>query len=294
MASSLIGVARQVVMYPNPILRKATQSVVFAAGQEGRRLIAPAAGQAALDLIATVQEEQGLGLAAPQIGHSLSMFVMALPITRSIQSLLPPASSTCAHSSKQAGTAVGSASRADNGVGVDIQVEAGACAGARALTHAEAQAVALANGAKGRRRGGPMREWAARTVGRFMDQRINFRVIVNPELVSRSEDVALGLEGCLSIPEYNALIRRPTSIQVKYFDHLGNEYHDLISGFPAVVFQHEFDHLDGMVHTDREKQAYVSGSRQQLVAAAHAQYIAHLRQYYGISLPSRGIAPDDF
>ena len=68
----------------------------------------------------------------------------------------------------------------------------------------------------------------------------------------------------------------------------------MCAGLPAVVFQHEFDHMDGMLHTDREKQAYSEGSRAELITAAHEKYITQLWHHYNITARSSDIAPDDF
>ncbi len=66
------------------------------------------------------------------------------------------------------------------------------------------------------------------------------------------------------------------------------------TGLPAVVFQHEFDHMDGMLHTDREQQAYMEGSRQQLVERAHHKYIAELLYHYNINASSSTVSPSDW
>lgn len=59
------------------------------------------------------------------------------------------------------------------------------------------------------------------------------------------------LEGCLSIPEIWAPVQRYKRVQVRYLDALGKEQLDWFEGFLAVVVQHEFDHLQGVLFTQR-------------------------------------------
>ncbi|MFW5703658.1 MAG: peptide deformylase [Patescibacteria group bacterium] len=59
------------------------------------------------------------------------------------------------------------------------------------------------------------------------------------------------LEGCLSIPEIWAPVQRYKRVQVRYLDVAGNEQLDWFEGFLAVVVQHEFDHLQGVLFTKR-------------------------------------------
>ena len=58
-------------------------------------------------------------------------------------------------------------------------------------------------------------------------------------------------EGCLSLPGMHETVRRPTRIRVTYLDDDFNEHDEWVDGYLARVMQHEFDHLDGKVYTDR-------------------------------------------
>ncbi|MEE9615330.1 MAG: peptide deformylase, partial [Thermodesulfobacteriota bacterium] len=58
-------------------------------------------------------------------------------------------------------------------------------------------------------------------------------------------------EGCLSVPEYTANIRRAEEVTVKGLDGEGREIKIESSGFEAVALQHELDHLDGILFIDR-------------------------------------------
>ncbi|HEX8733074.1 MAG TPA: peptide deformylase [Ktedonobacterales bacterium] len=76
--------------------------------------------------------------------------------------------------------------------------------------------------------------------------------LVNPEIIKRSEDEELGTEGCLSIPGYvGDDVARATAITVKARDPKGKEVRLKAEGWFARILQHEIDHLDGVLFTDR-------------------------------------------
>ena len=75
--------------------------------------------------------------------------------------------------------------------------------------------------------------------------------IINPEIISKSEEMEDGWEGCLSIPGIRGMVSRYREIEVRYFDRHGREKTEKLDGFLARVFQHELDHLDGIVFLDR-------------------------------------------
>lgn len=77
------------------------------------------------------------------------------------------------------------------------------------------------------------------------------RVVINPEIVSVSEETEKGWEGCLSIPGIRGLVPRRVSLRAVYRDRNGNLVEESFSGFSARVFQHEYDHLNGVVFLDR-------------------------------------------
>ena len=77
------------------------------------------------------------------------------------------------------------------------------------------------------------------------------KVIINPEIVSVSDELEKGWEGCLSIPGLRALVPRHKSIRVVYRDRNDNLLEEGFSDFEARVFQHEYDHINGVVFLDR-------------------------------------------
>lgn len=75
--------------------------------------------------------------------------------------------------------------------------------------------------------------------------------IINPEICEYSTEVEKGWEGCLSVPSIRGLVPRHKSITVKYFDQNGVEHIKELTSFIARIFQHEFDHLNGLTFMDR-------------------------------------------
>ncbi len=75
--------------------------------------------------------------------------------------------------------------------------------------------------------------------------------IINPQIISFSDGLVEGWEGCLSIPGIRAPVLRHRSVKVKYFDREGNELEAVLEDFIARIFQHEFDHIEGIVFLDR-------------------------------------------
>lgn len=75
-------------------------------------------------------------------------------------------------------------------------------------------------------------------------------VMANPEIVG-CDGEALGREGCLSVPDWVGVVPRAKKVDVRYADLTGEEQALHASGFEARVIQHELDHLDGVLFTDR-------------------------------------------
>lgn len=82
-----------------------------------------------------------------------------------------------------------------------------------------------------------------------------FEFYLNPEIVESSAETAPGREGCLSIPGLAGRVVRAQRIVLRYRDERFAEKTETIDGFTAVIFQHETDHLDGILYTDRTDEA---------------------------------------
>ncbi|MDT8377218.1 MAG: peptide deformylase [Mariprofundaceae bacterium] len=74
--------------------------------------------------------------------------------------------------------------------------------------------------------------------------------IVNPKVTDASGNL-LGREGCLSVPDWVGMVPRAKNIQLHYRNPEGDSCSIESSGFEARVIQHEVDHLDGILFTDR-------------------------------------------
>ena len=103
---------------------------------------------------------------------------------------------------------------------------------------------------------------------RYPDQDgIEQKIIINPEITVLAEPQQGYFEGCLSIPGMRGYVERPSKIKLVYFD-LNEERHEtVVEGFEAVVYQHECDHLDGILYTDRLKDTKLFGYDEELATA---------------------------
>ena len=82
------------------------------------------------------------------------------------------------------------------------------------------------------------------------------RVFINPEILTHSKEEQeetnkSPLEGCLSLPKYYGLVKRFKWVELKYQDEKGDVKTDKFEDFPAIVIQHEMDHLDGKIFVER-------------------------------------------
>lgn len=75
--------------------------------------------------------------------------------------------------------------------------------------------------------------------------------LINPKIINRSPELEKGWEGCLSVPQYRGFVPRHQSITVEYTDRTGATIQTIFTDFVARIFQHEYDHLQGLVFLDR-------------------------------------------
>ena len=83
------------------------------------------------------------------------------------------------------------------------------------------------------------------------DTDMPYLTVINPEVVPVGEEVELGWEGCLSIPDIRGKVSRPGAIRLRALDRNGKRFELTATGLPARVIQHETDHLDGVLFFDR-------------------------------------------
>ena len=86
--------------------------------------------------------------------------------------------------------------------------------------------------------------------GKPEDPQFSPQVIINPKLVDRHGEVISENEGCLSVPEFRADVKRAATLLVEGIDRDGNPLQLEADGFLAIVLQHEIDHLRGTLFID--------------------------------------------
>ncbi len=92
-------------------------------------------------------------------------------------------------------------------------------------------------------------------------------VLINPEFTIVGDESEGGWEGCLSVPGMRGYVQRHSQIQYRGYDQFGASIVRDAAGFHATVFQHEFDHLDGILYPDRIVDASKFGFIEELAAS---------------------------
>ena len=90
------------------------------------------------------------------------------------------------------------------------------------------------------------------------NEKSSIRVYINPEIIDRSKQLTEGVpqrenkfEGCLSIPKIWGRVKRATSLTLRYQDEKGAAHEEKCTGFLATIIQHETDHINGILFTQR-------------------------------------------
>jgi len=86
------------------------------------------------------------------------------------------------------------------------------------------------------------------------------KAFINPEIIEFSDDTCIMEEGCLSVPDIHENVTRSVRIRIRYQDEDFVEHDEVVEDYEARVIQHEYDHLEGKIFTDR-----ISPIRKQLV-----------------------------
>lgn len=103
------------------------------------------------------------------------------------------------------------------------------------------------------------------------------RVMINPTITFESSQTAEYSEGCLSVPDIHADVIRPRQIKVKYLNEKYEEIEEEFNGFACRMVQHEIDHLDGHLFTDRISQIRKKILRSKLNRMAGGDVRAHYK-----------------
>ena len=77
------------------------------------------------------------------------------------------------------------------------------------------------------------------------------QVFINPKIIKKSRETIIEEEGCLSFPNLFLKIRRAKEVEIEALNENGEKIHFKVEGLAARVFQHEIDHLDGILFIDR-------------------------------------------
>ena len=83
------------------------------------------------------------------------------------------------------------------------------------------------------------------------DKLLGETIMINPEIIEKSQDMILWREACISLPDILGTVKRHKSIIVRYLDTKGNKQIKKLKDFNAVIVQHEMDHLEGVLFTDK-------------------------------------------
>ena len=81
-------------------------------------------------------------------------------------------------------------------------------------------------------------------------------IAINPRFTKISKKTRVAGEGCLSIPDQYGLVRRATNVTLEAYDETGVKYTRGAGGLLAQIMQHEYDHLDGILFTDRAEKVW--------------------------------------
>lgn len=107
------------------------------------------------------------------------------------------------------------------------------------------------------------------------DGRPQLRVMINPEITVLDGNVREGMyEGCLSLPGLRGYVERPAHIRVRFLDQQGRMVDLELKGFPAIVMQHEYDHLEGILYVDRIEDFTKLGYEEEVQRHHDLQHIA--------------------
>ena len=198
---------RPIVRLGHPTLRGVAQALP--PGRVGE----PAIQELVDDMIDTMRAAHGVGLAAPQVGISLQIFVYEMPLPATTATSAPPATP------EPGAPAAAAPAAPSGGLAPESQAQAPETTALDAVREAS----------------GP----------------IPLHVVINPMLTPQAGELVYDWEGCLSIPDLRGLVPRHPAVRVRGLDRLGQTLDYVAQGFEARIVQHEFDHLNGVVFLDR-------------------------------------------
>jgi len=105
------------------------------------------------------------------------------------------------------------------------------------------------------------------------EERRDLQVLINPKIIEREGEIISENEGCLSVPDFRADVKRSGHVLVEGFDREGKPLRFEAEGMLAIVLQHEIDHLNGTLFIDR-----ISKLKRQLYTRRIQKMIKHQNQ----------------
>jgi peptide deformylase len=103
-------------------------------------------------------------------------------------------------------------------------------------------------------------------------------ILINPVLTPLDDDMFENNEGCLSVPGFRGNVWRYTSIRVEAFDRNGNKIDEIIRGMTACTFQHEVDHLDGLLFMDKVKDTSTFATWDSFDKYKHHDFVVRVKE----------------
>lgn len=89
------------------------------------------------------------------------------------------------------------------------------------------------------------------------DDSVPTLIAINPKIIKSSKKGEVVGEGCLSVPDHYGAVKRSNNVTLRALDEDGKEYERGAGGLLAQIFQHECDHLDGILFVDRAEKVWV-------------------------------------
>jgi peptide deformylase len=107
---------------------------------------------------------------------------------------------------------------------------------------------------------------------------VELTVIVNPEIEPVEDELFAVNEGCLSVPGLRGDVDRHVNVRVRYLDRHGKPHEEVRRGLTAGTFQHEVDHLDGVLFLDRVRDPSTFSTWEQFDRHRRADFEARARE----------------
>ena len=108
---------------------------------------------------------------------------------------------------------------------------------------------------------------------------IPLTVLVNPVLEPVDDETVEINEGCLSVPDLRGTLERHVTVRVRYLDREGNEHDEVKRGLTAGTFQHEVDHLDGVLFLDRVRDPRTFTTWEQFDRHHRDEFVARISEF---------------